>query len=251
MGQTVRLGRPRWVAEIAGSGTEDLTGVAFAVEGQKAVTFELEDALRPGAKAAADQLSADGLKLQIISGDQTSTVSSIAARLGISSFAAEMTPKQKIQHVQELQQAGNRVLMVGDGLNDAPALAAAHVSMAPASASDVGRLASDFVFTRPELHAVVSARAIALKTGRLVRQNFGLAIAYNCVAVPLAMAGLITPLLAAIAMSTSSIVVIANSMRLNLHRDDFAQAEKPARTKTKDTSNSAVTNPVTTGRAAA
>ena len=98
---------------------------------------------------------------------------------------------------------------------------------------------------------VASARAIALKTGRLVRQNFGLAIAYNCVAVPLAMVGLITPLLAAIAMSTSSIVVIANSMRLNLHSDQFEQAEQPSAVKAKDTRKSAATNPATTERAAA
>ena len=87
--------------------------------------------------------------------------------------------------------------------------------MAPATASDVGRLASDFVFIQPELSAVVSARKIALKAGWLVRQNFALALLYNCCAIPLAVAGQITPLFAAIAMSSSSIVVIANSMRLN------------------------------------
>ena len=91
--------------------------------------------------------------------------------------------------------------------------------MAPASASDVGRLASDIVFTRPHLKAVVIARELALRTGRHIRQNFALALAYNCLAIPLAITGHITPLLAAIAMSTSSIVVIANSMRLNLYRE--------------------------------
>ena len=104
--------------------------------------------------------------------------------------------------------------MVGDGLNDAPALTAAHASIAPASASDIGRVAADFVFTRDDLSAVWQAYQIAKFTGRIVKQNFSLALVYNVIAVPLAISGVLNPFIAALAMSTSSILVVGNSMRI-------------------------------------
>ncbi|MEP0941531.1 MAG: heavy metal translocating P-type ATPase [Rhizobiaceae bacterium] len=224
-GKQLRLGRPGWVAEIAGATpmTQDESGVAFARQDGSLTRFELEDRLRPDAAATIARLKHLGLEVEIISGDHPTAVAAVAEQVGVAIYSARMTPAEKIHHIEKQQFSGARLLMVGDGINDAPALAAAHASMAPASASDVGRLASDFVFTRPELKAVLIARSMALKTGRLIRQNFALALFYNCLAIPLAVTGHITPLLAAIAMSTSSIVVIANSMRLNLFREPQLQ----------------------------
>ena len=186
----------------------------FAVENREIIGFTLEDDLRPGAEATILELRRMGFAVSILSGDQPEAVRRVAERLGIEEYLSSLTPQEKIQHVQQRQAQGEKILMVGDGLNDAPALAAGHASMAPASASDVGRLASDVIFTRSDLSAVATACQIARRAQVLVRQNFALALLYNSVAVPLAVLGFVTPLIAAIAMSSSSLIVIANSLRL-------------------------------------
>jgi len=156
-----------------------------------------------------------GLSIEILSGDRQEPVRRLAEALGVTRFEAGVLPGRKAARVAELTAAGRKVLMVGDGLNDAPALAAAYASMAPASAADVGRNAADFVFLRPSLAAVPLTLNISRDAGRLIRQNFALAVAYNVIAIPIAIAGLVTPLLAALAMSLSSILVVANALRLS------------------------------------
>ncbi|MBY5840991.1 cadmium-translocating P-type ATPase [Rhizobium leguminosarum] len=189
--------------------------VVLSQNGVDLARFFFDDTLRPGACEAIDRLSAAGLETLILSGDRQTVVDNTAHALGIDRAFGSLTPRQKVEECQRLNGQGRRVLMVGDGMNDAPALAAAHISMAPATASDIGRQAADLVFFNDRLDAVPEAIAVARRSASLIRQNFALAIGYNVLAVPIAIAGLATPLIAAVAMSTSSIIVVTNALRLN------------------------------------
>ena len=217
LGATVyRLGRPDWASADAGTAPENAT-VVLSKNGQRMASFHLTDGLRAGAREAVTELKNSGLHLEILSGDNDTRVGHIANQLDVP-FTAAARPAGKVDHIDRLQHAGRTILMVGDGLNDAPALRAADVSMAPSSAADIGRNAADLVFLREDLSAVPQAYAIAREAARLVRQNFALAIAYNLVAIPIAVLDHVTPLVAAIAMSLSSIVVVANALRLGRWR---------------------------------
>jgi Cu2+-exporting ATPase len=171
------------------------------------------DRLRPDARAALAELKALGVEGSILSGDTPAAVMATAREIGLTGQAAAR-PADKLDAIRRLQRAGRTVLMVGDGINDGPALAAADASIAPGSASDVGRQAADFVFTGDSLLALPRSIRASRRTMRVVRENFAAAILYNAFAVPLAMAGLVTPLMAAIAMATSSLIVVGNSLRL-------------------------------------
>lgn len=221
-GRLYRLGRSAWAAG------KDQPGTVLACDGRPLTSFTFEDVLRPGAAEAVQALQEAGLAVEILSGDHRDAVATTARRLGIERFEAGVLPAEKVAHLEELSSKGCRTLMVGDGLNDAPALAAAHVSMAPASAADIGRNAADFVFLHESLDAVPLALDVAREAGKLIRQNFALAIIYNAIALPIAIAGFVTPLIAAVAMSLSSVLVVGNALRLkggrtktrNLEQDD-------------------------------
>ncbi|WP_296676928.1 heavy metal translocating P-type ATPase [Novosphingobium sp.] len=175
--------------------------------------IEFSDPLRSDAAVTLGALADMGIDSRILSGDRSLAVSTIANHLGVPAISAA-SPDEKLVQLETLKSGGKRPLMVGDGLNDGPALAAAHASLAPSNASDTSQQAADAVFLGDRLAPVALAVRVARCTMRVVRQNFAFAIAYNLLAVPIAIAGLVTPLVAAVAMSLSSLVVIANSLRL-------------------------------------
>jgi Cu2+-exporting ATPase len=218
-GQPVRLGSRAWCGmhesgAEGGAAGEGLPELVFRPPSGSMVLFRFEDELRPDAAAVVAGFQRQRIGVELLSGDRQEAVQRIASAVGITTFRARWTPQAKLAYVEALGAAGRKVLMVGDGLNDAPALAAGHASMAPATASDIGRTAADIVFLGQSLKPVLTGRDIAVTSARLARQNFALAIGYNVLAVPIAMIGLASPLVAAVAMSTSSIIVVANALRL-------------------------------------
>jgi Cu2+-exporting ATPase len=211
----VRLGRPSWVdPDLPDDASPGELVLAFRRGRGPASLIRFHDRLRPDAREAITRLRQAGLDVRILSGDRTLAVREVADRLGITRWVAEAMPEDKLAAIQALKAEGHRVLMVGDGLNDAPALAAGHVSIAPSTGSDVGQMAADLIFLGDGLSAVPEAITMARASAAKVRQNFALAIGYNVIAVPIAIIGLATPLIAAIAMSTSSIIVVANALLL-------------------------------------
>ena len=177
----------------------------------------------PMRPTSIQRLHEAGFHTELLSGDRPAAVEAAATAIGIGRWTAGVLPAQKIARLDELKAAGRKVLMVGDGLNDAPALAAAHASLSPSTAADISQTAADAVFQGERLAPVLETLAVARAARRMALQNFAIAIGYNLVFVPLAMAGLVTPLLAAIAMSASSIAVTANAVRLKTMRLELAR----------------------------
>ncbi len=212
-GRPARLGRAAFLG-VQGSGLE--TELWFAFDGETPVRFAFSDQPRPDAAKTIAALKAKGYGVEILSGDTAGAAQVIADLVGIQDVRAGLTPADKAAAIQALTAQGKKVLMVGDGLNDAAALALAHASMAPGSAIDASQNAADLVFSGDDLAAVPLALEVAKKAKARALENFAFSALYNVIASPAAMLGLINPFIAALAMSGSSLVVTLNALRMGL-----------------------------------
>lgn len=213
-GVSCRLGSAEWVG-ASDDGENSLSLWFVAGEGAPAV-LRFEDALHEDAAETLRALQARGLSAEIVSGDRPEAVQRVAETLGISQWTAAARPADKVARLEALRSEGRKVLMIGDGLNDAGALSLAHASLAPGGAMDVSQSASDAVYSGQGLGAILTVIDTARRARVTMEQNFGLAAAYNVIAVPIAVAGFASPLVAAVAMSASSVIVTLNALRQTL-----------------------------------
>nr|WP_245267881.1 HAD-IC family P-type ATPase [Mesorhizobium sp. LSHC426A00] len=217
---TWRLGRRGWAgwkARTGGEGKHGYGGTVLTKNGMIVASFVFEDALRLDTRAAIDQLRNAGMCVEMLSGDTAKGCAEVADVLGVDDFVPCLLPSGKVERIESLARDGHKVLMVGDG-------------------ADIGRNAADFVFLRESLLAIPLALDVSRKAGSLIRQNITIAIVYNAVAVPIAILGHVTPLIAAVAMSASSLLVIGNAMRLQGFAtgasSETARQDRPARAGT-------------------
>ena len=228
-GKMVRLGKQEFVIPAKAGilsqeqdshlrGNDNSLELWLAIENAPPTRFTFADKLRVDAAEIVTNLHKSGIKTILLSGDRAEVVAKTAAEVGIDEAIPALSPLEKVDYLQKLKDKNEKILMVGDGLNDAPSLASAYISMSPASAMDITQNAADIVFQGDKLKPVLTAWNIAKFSQVLVKQNFALAILYNAIAIPMAIMGYVTPLIAAIAMSSSSLIVIANAMRLNLKK---------------------------------
>ncbi len=214
-GRLSKLGRLEWVGAVS-----DFDGLcaAFDCGDGRPFVLKFEDSERPAARPSIKGLSDMGINVILLSGDRTPVVKSFARNMNISDWQAELLPVDKEGLVRAMGENGRKVLMVGDGLNDTAALAAAHVSISPAQALDAARAASDIVLLGNDLAPIAEAVSVAQNATQRIKENFRIATLYNVIAIPLAVAGMATPLIAALAMSASSISVSLNALRVRGRR---------------------------------
>jgi P-type Cu2+ transporter len=231
-GLELRLGSPAFChaeaeAEAALAREPEAT-VIVVRHGERRAVILMRQVLRPDAAEVVGRLAASGYRIAILSGDREAAVSSAAASLGVADWQSGLKPADKITALATLAAQGCRVLMVGDGLNDAPALAAAHASCSPVTAAHLAQASADALFLGDRLGPVADAADIARRAVSIMRQNLAIAVVYNLIAVPLAIAGAVTPLIAAAAMSGSSVIVTLNALRARPRRRARAAAPGPA-----------------------
>jgi Cu2+-exporting ATPase len=220
-GKSLVLGKADWLREsgiLVDSRLQNIghgqTDIHLAIDGSYAGSFVLSDRLRPEAAHTISAFARRGIKSMLVSGDRQGTASAIGAEAGIHKCRGNLLPEDKLRLVEKLQGRGEKVLMVGDGINDAAAISAADVGCALAGGTDIAIETSDLVLARADLMRLVTAHSLSVKTMGIIRQNLGWAFIYNIIGIPLAMAGLLTPIYAAAAMSVSSLCVVLNSLRL-------------------------------------
>lgn len=220
-GRAWRIGSPEFIAAQLGDCPlpaadwhGDKTLIALADETELVALFAIGDAVRADAAPLLRQLKQRGLRVHLLSGDGAGAVASLARQLDIDAHIARAAPEDKLAYVGRLQAAGKRVLMVGDGINDAPVLAKADVSIAMGGGTDVARASGDMVLIGDRLGLIASAFELSRKTLSVIRQNLWWAAAYNIVALPLAIAGHVTPWIASLGMASSSLIVVGNALRL-------------------------------------
>jgi Cu2+-exporting ATPase len=218
-GQRYRVGRPDFAAGLTAKDARqapDGDAAAIALGGPQGLlaSFDLSDPLREGARTVVERLLDLGLSPEIVSGDEAQSVILTARSLGIPSHLSRQTPEDKLNHIRQLQHHGRRVVAVGDGVNDAPVLAGADVSVAMSSGAPLAQTSADMVLMGESLTPLTHGVQLARRTLTIIRQNLSWALLYNLVALPMAAAGWLAPWMAAIGMSASSVLVILNSMRL-------------------------------------
>ncbi|HEY5641537.1 MAG TPA: heavy metal translocating P-type ATPase [Woeseiaceae bacterium] len=214
-GREWRLGNAAWVGGGIAATDGASTQVFLGVDNMPVAWFELADELRPDAPDTLAALRGLGLDVALVSGDSRSAVAAVATTLGIEDVHFECTPQEKLAVIEAAQRRGHRVVMIGDGINDAPVLAGADTSVAPAHGALLAQTNADVIMIGDSLRPLTTAVKMSRQTMRIVRQNLAWAIVYNTLALPLAAAGLVPPWAAAIGMSTSSLVVVMNALRLN------------------------------------
>ncbi len=214
-GKNAKLGSLKWVTGVAPS-SKDIPSLYFQYDDDEPVAFEFDETSVLGADCIATELDERGFKVELLSGDVHNKVAAFARKSNIELYSGSISPLEKAERIATLQSEGRKVLMIGDGLNDAGALANAHASLTPGGAADVSRAASDGVFSGDDVLVIADIIDIARRSRSRMLENFGFAALYNLVAIPIAVFGFVTPLVAAIAMSGSSLIVTLNALRLNL-----------------------------------